>query len=294
MFKDSQTDFFQTWHDGRRHYAVQFDTILNGLCGARIAQSLMCWARCPVWWSIVGCGPPIKGIFPLDWTQVLTPFPTTLLDESVKQGLVCAHMHCIAQTQKIPDIHVLDGWMPATKTYPACTIHKTECDYLYGLIEKRVTYAKISPKNGIPWECRRRMAFIFLQGQSYEKCKKKSLVLIFLQISQLMIMKLLCCIYLLVCLSSYIFLQSTQWIRVKFAHFLAKYTIDLHEACLFSCTPHSWYGQSSHIFLQSTQSIRMKLSHFLAKHQIDLGDAHSFSCTLHNWFRLNLVCCLDL
>ena len=27
--------------------------------------------------------------------------PKTLLDESIKQGLVCAHMQSIAQTQKI-------------------------------------------------------------------------------------------------------------------------------------------------------------------------------------------------
>ena len=27
--------------------------------------------------------------------------PKTLLDESINQGLVCAHMHFIAQTQKI-------------------------------------------------------------------------------------------------------------------------------------------------------------------------------------------------
>ena len=32
---------------------------------------------------------------------------------------------CIpSQDSKDPDIHVLDGWMPATKSHPACTIHE--------------------------------------------------------------------------------------------------------------------------------------------------------------------------
>ena len=37
----------------------------------------------------------------LELTWVLTPFPITILDESINKGLVCAHMHSIAQTQKI-------------------------------------------------------------------------------------------------------------------------------------------------------------------------------------------------
>ena len=44
---------------------------------------------------------PIEGIFPLELAWVLTPFPKTLLDESINRGLVCRHMHSIAQTQKI-------------------------------------------------------------------------------------------------------------------------------------------------------------------------------------------------
>ena len=35
--------------------------------------------------------------------------PKTLSDESINRGLVCAHMHVIARTQKDPDVHVLDG-----------------------------------------------------------------------------------------------------------------------------------------------------------------------------------------
>ena len=35
--------------------------------------------------------------------------PKTPSDESINRGLVCAYMHFIAQTQKTPDVHVLDG-----------------------------------------------------------------------------------------------------------------------------------------------------------------------------------------
>ena len=53
--------------------------------------------------SWVGPDPelPAEGIFPLEFTWVLTPFPKTLLDDSINQGLVCAHMHSIAWTQKM-------------------------------------------------------------------------------------------------------------------------------------------------------------------------------------------------
>ena len=33
----------------------------------------------------------------------------SLSDESINPGLVCAHMHSIAPTQKDLDVHVLDG-----------------------------------------------------------------------------------------------------------------------------------------------------------------------------------------
>ena len=45
---------------------------------------------------------PEEGIFPLELTWVQTPFPPkTLSDESINRGLVCAHIHFIARTQKI-------------------------------------------------------------------------------------------------------------------------------------------------------------------------------------------------
>ena len=43
----------------------------------------------------------IEGIFALELTWVLIPFPQTLSDESINRSLVCAHMHSIARTQKI-------------------------------------------------------------------------------------------------------------------------------------------------------------------------------------------------
>ena len=42
----------------------------------------------------------VEGIFPLE-LAVQTPLPTVLSDESVNQGLVCACIHSIVQTQEI-------------------------------------------------------------------------------------------------------------------------------------------------------------------------------------------------
>ena len=45
---------------------------------------------------------PVEGIFPLELTWILTLFPKKALsDESINRGLVYAHMHSIARTQKI-------------------------------------------------------------------------------------------------------------------------------------------------------------------------------------------------
>ena len=90
--------------------------------------------------------PLVEGIFAMELTWVLTLFPKTLLDESINQGLVCAHMHSTTQTHKDPDIHVLDGWMQATKTHPAIINPRRwiRTTLMAGL--KTVTYAKISLK----------------------------------------------------------------------------------------------------------------------------------------------------
>ena len=72
--------------------------------GARIAQSVVCWALCPVWCSVVGSillKLLVEGSFPLELSCVLTSFPKTPSDESINRGLVFAQMHSIAHTQKI-------------------------------------------------------------------------------------------------------------------------------------------------------------------------------------------------
>ena len=55
-------------------------------------------------------------------------------------------MHTCISSQRLkdPDIHVLDGRMPATKTHPPYTFMKTECGYVYGWIKKTITYANNS------------------------------------------------------------------------------------------------------------------------------------------------------
>ena len=60
----------------------------------------MCWVCCPAWCSVAGSTLLWASGRGLTW--VLTQ---TLLDESIN-GLVCAHMHSIARTQKIR----LHGW----------------------------------------------------------------------------------------------------------------------------------------------------------------------------------------
>ena len=64
--------------------------------GAGIAQLEVCWAHYPAWCSSRGSN--------LLWTSQHSfrlHSPKTLSDENINQGLVCAHMHSIPQTQKI-------------------------------------------------------------------------------------------------------------------------------------------------------------------------------------------------
>ena len=65
--------------------------VVFGLAVHGVAGSILLWGNFPV-----------EGIFLLEFTWVQTPFPPkTLSDESINRGLVCAHMHFIAHTQKI-------------------------------------------------------------------------------------------------------------------------------------------------------------------------------------------------
>ena len=76
----------------------------------------------------------VEGIFVLELTWVLTPFPQNSFGWEYKprSGFYTLAFHCM--DSKDPDIHVLDGWMLATKTHPACTIREEGiCDYSLAL-----------------------------------------------------------------------------------------------------------------------------------------------------------------
>ena len=65
--------------------------VVLGLAVHSVMGSILLWGHFPV-----------EGIFPLELTCFQTPFPPkTPSDESINRGLVCAHMHFIARTQKI-------------------------------------------------------------------------------------------------------------------------------------------------------------------------------------------------
>ena len=86
-----------------------------------------CWARCPAWCSIVGSILllfPVEGIFPLELSWVLTPFlkKSFRWDYKLRSSLCTHAFH--GTDSKGPDIHVLDGWMKATKPHQACTIQE--------------------------------------------------------------------------------------------------------------------------------------------------------------------------
>ena len=97
-----------------------------------------------------GFDPPLRSsflvevIFPLELTWVLTPSPLikTLGWAYKPRSSLCTH--AFHRTDSIdPDIYVLDGWMPATITHPACTIHQGGRWLLqwldYGYIRKNLT-----------------------------------------------------------------------------------------------------------------------------------------------------------
>ena len=57
-----------------------------------------------------------REVFPLEWTWLLIPFSQNSFGWEYKsRSSLCTHaFHCT--DSKDPDIHVLDGWMPARKT----------------------------------------------------------------------------------------------------------------------------------------------------------------------------------
>ena len=95
-----------------------------------------------------GFHPPPRTIFPLELTWVLTQFPPkTLSDESINQGLVCAHMHSIALTQKILTFMSKTGECRQEKHTQHAPSTKTECDYLNGWITKTRPHTQKSVPN---------------------------------------------------------------------------------------------------------------------------------------------------
>ena len=118
----------------------------QSVSGATTAQLVVCWARCPAWCSIAGLiffwASGRRDFLELIW--VLTPFPQISFGWGYKlRSSPCTRaFHCTDSKQ--PDVYVLDGWMPTTKTYPACTIHEDRM-WLPHWTKKTVTYTKISP-----------------------------------------------------------------------------------------------------------------------------------------------------
>ena len=67
---------------------------------------------------------PVEGIFLLELTWVQTPFPKSSFGWEYKpRSSLCTHAFHRTDS-KDPDVHVLDRWMPATKTHPARTVHE--------------------------------------------------------------------------------------------------------------------------------------------------------------------------
>ena len=141
MLRHLQTALFQTWYDDRDHYTLHFDISLDGLnihlrsqfyeksktpLGAGIAQLVVLGlAVHSVAGSILLWGHfPIEGIFPLEltWFKLHSPQNSFRWEYKPRSNLCTHAFH--GTDSKDPDVHVLDGWMPTTKTHPARTIHE--------------------------------------------------------------------------------------------------------------------------------------------------------------------------
>ena len=85
--------FWEFWENGVRPHvgAGVAQLVVLGLAVHSVAGSILLWGHFPV-----------EGIFPLELTWVRKSIPPkTPSDESINRGLVCAHKHFIARTQKI-------------------------------------------------------------------------------------------------------------------------------------------------------------------------------------------------
>ena len=88
----------------------------------------------------------IEGIFPLELTWVLTPFPKTLSAESINQGLVCVH---------IPLHRLKTSWHSCPRQVNAGnkntpSHHPRRRNMTTSVVRLKYTVAKISPKMVIP------------------------------------------------------------------------------------------------------------------------------------------------
>ena len=101
--------------------------------GGRNSSVGSAWARCP---QHRGFDPPLG--------------TKTLSDESIDRGLVCAHMHFIAQTQKILTFMSWTGECRQQKHTQHAPSTKMECEYLNGWIKIRSHTQKSHPKSGEP------------------------------------------------------------------------------------------------------------------------------------------------
>ena len=75
-----------------------------GVGVGRIAQSVVCWAHFPVWCCVASSAllwASSRGDYSLGVNMGSNSIPKKLMDENINRGLICAHMHSIAQTEKI-------------------------------------------------------------------------------------------------------------------------------------------------------------------------------------------------
>ena len=72
-----------------------------------------------------------------DFISTASPHPQTLSDESINRGLVCAHVHSIARTQKILTFMPQPSECRQQKHTQHAPSTKTECDLIHGWIKKK-------------------------------------------------------------------------------------------------------------------------------------------------------------
>ena len=117
---------------------------------------VVCWAHCSAWCSILGSillwGEFFSGTgdFSFRVNMGLTPFPKNCFrwEYKVRSSLCTLAFH--RTDSKDPGIHVLDRWMPATKTHPASTIHEDGMWLSQWLDSKTGHICKSLTQNGEP------------------------------------------------------------------------------------------------------------------------------------------------